>query len=379
MVCRKCKKEIPAESVYCMFCGVKQAAQNKAVKSRSNGTGTVYKRGKTWTAKVTVGYDVDKDGKSRTVTRTKGGFKTKKDAVNYLPLLKYAPREKPKNVTFAQVYEAWLPTHRAGKSTLNCYKAAYKYFEPVHRLPLVDIDIDDLQECLDECPKGRRTKENMKALCGLLYKFAIPRHYVTLDMGQYLIVSGEGGTKNALPSEAIPKLEKHADSVFGASYALCQCYLGFRPSEFINLRIEDYNAKERAFVGGAKTEAGTDRTVTVSPKIQAYVDAAIGGRTSGAVFVDESGGAFSVARYRDLFYTVLEKCGIENPIIERDGKKFYTYTPHSCRHTFATLMKRVEGADKDKLALIGHTSNEMLRYYQDVNYADLRKITDALE
>ena len=41
-------------------------------------------------------------------------------------------------------------------------------------------------------------------------------------------------------------------------------------------------------------------------------------------------------------------------------------------------MKRVDGADRDKLALIGHTSDEMLRHYQDVNYADLRKITDAL-
>lgn len=41
-------------------------------------------------------------------------------------------------------------------------------------------------------------------------------------------------------------------------------------------------------------------------------------------------------------------------------------------------MKRVDGADKDKLALIGHTSNEMLRYYQDVDYQDLRKITDSL-
>lgn len=41
-------------------------------------------------------------------------------------------------------------------------------------------------------------------------------------------------------------------------------------------------------------------------------------------------------------------------------------------------MKRVNGSDKDKLELIGHTSTEMLRHYQNVNFADLRKITDAL-
>ena len=159
---------------------------------------------------------------------------------------------------------------------------------------------------------------------------------------------------------------------------LCVCLVGFRIVENVALDAANYNRKERAFVGGAKTEAGTDRTVTVSPKIQPYIDAAVKDKIGGAVFVDEDGKPFTPARYRELFYSVLEKCGIDNPIVERDGKKFYTYTPHSCRHTFATLMKRVDGADKDKLALIGHTSDEMLRYYQDVNYADLRKITDAL-
>lgn len=58
--------------------------------------------------------------------------------------------------------------------------------------------------------------------------------------------------------------------------------------------------------------------------------------------------------------------------------KYAKYTPHSCRHTFATLMKRVSGADKDKLELMGHTSTEMLRHYQDVAFDDLRKIIDAI-
>ena len=41
-------------------------------------------------------------------------------------------------------------------------------------------------------------------------------------------------------------------------------------------------------------------------------------------------------------------------------------------------MKRVQGADKEKLELIGHTSTDMLRHYQDVDYQDLRRITDAM-
>ena len=85
-----------------------------------------------------------------------------------------------------------------------------------------------------------------------------------------------------------------------------------------------------------------------------------------------------IAAYRRLFYSTLEECGVENPTEEKDGVSRRKYTPHSCRHTFATLMKNAPGSDKDKLELMGHTSTEMLRHYQDVSLEDLRKITDAL-
>lgn len=377
MKCRKCKAELPDGSKFCNMCGAKVAAGRKP-KSRGNGTGSVYKRGSSWVAVIVTGFELDSDNKVHRKTRSKGGFKTKREALEYIPTLKLLPERKPKSKTFAQLYEAWLPTHRAGKDTINCYKAAYKYFEPVHYLNIQDIDIDDLQECVDECPKGRRTKENMKALCGLMYKYAIPRHLASLELGHYLVVSGESGSKAALPDDALEKLRVHTDDVFGASYVLCQCYLGYRPSEFVALNTSMYNSTEKAFAHGAKTAAGINRTVTVSPKIQPYINTLLANKTSGTIFADPEGKAYTASRYRELFYSVLDACGIDNPIIERDGKKFYTYTPHSCRHTFATLMKRVNGADKDKLELIGHTSTEMLRHYQDVNFADLRKITDAL-
>lgn len=41
-------------------------------------------------------------------------------------------------------------------------------------------------------------------------------------------------------------------------------------------------------------------------------------------------------------------------------------------------MKAVQAPEKDEMELIGHASPEMLRYYQDVDLRDLRKITDAL-
>ena len=60
------------------------------------------------------------------------------------------------------------------------------------------------------------------------------------------------------------------------------------------------------------------------------------------------------------------------------GARRHKYTPHSCRHTFATLMKRVDAPSKYKQELIGHASEEMLKYYQDVEISDLKKITDLI-
>ena len=102
------------------------------------------------------------------------------------------------------------------------------------------------------------------------------------------------------------------------------------------------------------------------------------GRTSGPVFVSASGGRLSLRDYRTAFYAALDAIGFDNPMEESNGVIRHRYTPHSCRHTFATLLKDVPAPDKDKLRLIGHTSAEMLRHYQDVDVDSLRRITDAL-
>ena len=378
MQCKKCRTELPEGSVFCLKCGAKQTGTQRP-KSRGNGQGSVYQLpNKSWIAVCTVGYDVDAQGKKHRRTRSKSGFKTKREAVAYLPSLAYQPRQRA-SITFQTLYEKWEPTHRAGKSTMDCYRAAYKYFRPVWLYKIADIDIDDLQACMDDCPKGKRTRENMKALCGLLYKYAIPRHQATLNLGQYLIVgSGEVGEKAALPLAAVEQLRAGIGHIPYADYIVAQCYLGFRPSEFLALDAKDYDRQQRAFVGGAKTDAGRDRLVTVSPKIQPIIDSLTQDKISGPVFCGPDGQALSIKQYRDAFYAALTAAGIQNPITEKDGIKRRTYTPHSCRHTFATLMKNVTAPDKDKLRLIGHTSTEMLRHYQDVDIEGLRRITDAI-
>ena len=350
-------------------------------KARGNGTGSVYKLPNgTWIAVRILGWSVDDTGKKHKTTVSKSGFKTKKEALECLPKLTQQEKQDRKNtITFKQLYDKWEPTHNRSKSTMDCYRAAMNHFRSVWHQQMGEITVDDLQECMDECPAGKRTTENMKALCGLLYKYAIPRHHASINMGQYLVVNGEAGIgKEGLPIPALEKLINAVGKVPYANYIVAECYLGFRPSELLDLDIKDYNRSNKTLTGGAKTEAGKNRVVTVSPKIQSIIDQLTHNKISGPIFCDEDGNRLDIKDYREKFYEALEACGIDNPVTEVNGISRRKYTPHSCRHTFSTLMKKVPGADKDKLSLIGHTSTEMLRHYQDVDLEGLRKITDAI-
>ena len=257
-----------------------------------------------------------------------------------------------------------------------------KHFESIWFMKMKDIDIDDLQECLDECGYGKRTKQNMKTVCGLMYKYGIPREMIPNDrnLSLFLKVSGEGPAhRESFNDLQITSIKKQIGKIWGAEYVYCLCYLGFRPSEYLDLSEEDYDEVRQCIVGGAKTEAGKCRTVTLSPKICVYMGL-IKKHAHGPLVHDDEGNSYTLQSFTEnVFYPVLEAAKIDNPIITDEyGNNRHKYTPHSCRHTFSTLMKRVAGADKDKLELIGHTSTEMLRYYQDVGIEDLKKITDAL-
>lgn len=377
MICRKCKAEIPAGSVFCLKCGAKQTGMQRP-KSRGNGQGSVYQLpNKTWIAVITLGYEIDASGKTHRRTRSKAGFKTKREAAAYLPQLAHKPKVKrPTNLK--ELYDRWEPTHRAGPSTMEGYRAAFNHFKSLWYYNLEEIEIDDLQECMDICQRSKSTQEKMKAVIGLLYKYAIPRKYATVNLGQYLYVNGESAHRHGIPLDALYTLRQAVGRVPYADYIVAQCYLGFRPSELLSLDALDYDRRQRAFTGGSKTEAGRNRIVTVSPVIQPIIDRLLANKISGPVFCGPDGTALPLKTYREAFYAALDAVGIHNPITVRDGVEYHKYTPHSCRHTFATLMKGVHAPDKDKLELIGHSSSEMLRYYQDVDIEALRRITDSI-
>jgi integrase len=85
----------------------------------------------------------------------------------------------------------------------------------------------------------------------------------------------------------------------------------------------------------------------------------------------------SVAYFRDYcFYPVLAAADIQ-PIPTAEHPAYYT--PYSCRHTFANLLKGAPGSDVDKAKLIGHADySTTKKMYQSAELEAMRRIIEEL-
>ena len=153
MVCKKCGVGLPPEAVFCFACGVRQEPVRQK-RRRGNGEGTVYKRGASWCCERTFGYTP-----TGRVMAKKAGFKTKREALEYLPKLQdprilKPTRRKSTQIPLKELYDLWLPTHQASPKTLEGYRAAFSVFKPIwqNRMETVSythLDVYKRQDVVD--------------------------------------------------------------------------------------------------------------------------------------------------------------------------------------------------------------------------------------
>lgn len=407
MICRKCTRELPDDAIFCCYCGVNQGAVKRRPK-RANGTGWTVKRGKTWTACLVVGYD--EECKPEIITL--GGFSTKSAAVEFIPVLKATRHIPPKErnavlrqaktrptidealfvvkshkkqaagdtTTFRELYDRWQPFYepRIDKSTMNGHKAAMSYFKELWSAPFSKLSADDLQDCIDACPKGRRTRENMKSLGKRLYEYAIGRKIVTINCADYVYIPKEVERRRAaLSSTHVEQIRQQIGKYPFADYVYCLCYLGFRPNEMLQLDKTSFRQQDGVdyLVGGFKTAAGTDRAVTIAPQVRNIIEQRMN-EASDLLFPGPDGGQMDDEFFREkVFYPLLDYLGIQKTPKAGEPAEL---VPYSCRHFFSNLLKDAKGADKDKAALMGHSDYETTkRVYQSENLKAMQEITNS--
>lgn len=358
-------------------------------KQRGNGQGSVYKssNGKCWVAQVVIGFRPSrKPGGARVpIKKTKSGFTTKAAAIAACPALMTASTTTKKiRLTLQDVYDAWYQAYspRVGASTMVCYKSAYLHFKPLHSVYIDLITARDLQECMDNCPSGKRTHENMKCIAGLLWAYAIDADIVQKDITENLFIGRhETVQREPLTDSEVETIRNVINQEPYADYIYTLCYLGFRPGEFLALKKTDLVTGDGVtyLVGGSKTDAGKGRRVPVPALVMDIVNNRLSCPDTDLLFPrychDRKGRPTGLKQMSDayfresIFKPLMQKLGIA------EGK-----VPYCARHTYSDKLKNADGDDKTKASLMGHTDYSFTQsHYQSVSTSDLKKIAESIK
>jgi len=320
MNCRKCQADIPDGSSFCPWCGCRQVVARWS-KSRGNGTGTVYKRGSTWTAKVTLGWHTV-NGKSRGVFATKGGFKTKREALECLPALR---GERQGKKTLAEYWEIWerddLPKLSESKQT--AYKIAYRKLGSIIYRDISKLDVSDLRRAVESGSNSYYTARDMKSLLSHLYKLAGADQVANVLLPTFIVLPDLHETEQTpFNSDELKSLwtAYEAGDIF-VGYILLMIYSGMMPGELLNARKDMVDLEHQQIVGaGLKTKARKKNGIAIADFMVPVVSS----------LLEYSKGQKLLSMNKDTFYVryreALERCGCRQ------------LPPYSCRHTTATAL-----------------------------------------
>jgi len=327
-----------------------------------NGSGSVYKnkgkRRKPWRAMITLTIEYDEEkGKAVQRRRTIGYFATQKEALAALVEYNAHPYDIDANkITFAELYTKWSEEHfeKIVPSATRTWKSAFAYFKPIHNMRFLDVRPNHIEGCIKDADVGNSTKQRMKSLCNMLYKYALKCDIATVNYAELC-----DSIKKSKPvivripysDEEEQMLWDNIDFPF-VDMVLIGIYSGWRPQELAVLKVADVDLGSMTYMGGLKTDAGRNRIVPIHSKIahlvrRNYESAVAMG--SEYLFNDENGQQgthLTYDKYRGRFNKI--------------NKKFhFTHRPHDTRHTFITKGKSAGMNEYILKMIIGHEISDI--------------------
>lgn len=291
---------------------------------RGNGQGSVVRRGKTWQARVTIRTALI-DGRVVQERRSKGGFATKTEALQYMATL--YEEQRPRVPTLADYYKVWSDSHleKLSASKQTAYGIAWTKLEDIACLPIDEITVRDLQALVnDRCPTYYPARD-VKVLLNQLYKLAAADGNANVQVPGLIELPKleEKETQPFTEAEQQQLWRAYENGVSDAAIPLVMIYTGMMPGELRDLRrgMIRWDDHEIDSSVGLKTQTRRTKSVllpnAILPVLEDLCD-----RAEGDLVLDCTESMFYIRYYR-----ALEQAGITRRL-----------TPYSCRHTAATAL-----------------------------------------
>lgn len=334
--CLFCRKEIPDESQYCCFCGRKQT---RSTARKANGTGSIYQRGKTYTAK----HRTFRNG--RCIAITKGGFKTKREAQQWLNNNSVLD-VRAKRQTIGETYNEWSSAHyeKISHKKATAYAAAWKCCAPIQDLYWDEISTFILQKCVDSAKNTHYQRKTVRTVLNSIEAHAIRNGQTDRQLAKYLeIPSAIKPHKRPFTREEIDRVWQQYPSDPYAGAVLIMIYTGMRFGELSGMRPENIYLDDGYMLGGSKTELGRTGEILIVDKIKPLVK---------ELMLPENRFHVSSTAFRKHFDNI-------------DGCQ--GHTPHECRHSTATFLAEENIPPATISAIMRHTNYEQTLEYTHVS------------
>lgn len=318
--CSKCGSEMLENWAVCPFCG-RAANYTPKPKKRGNGQGTAYKRGNTWTAQVTQYITVDDDGKLKQKLKRKGGFKTKKEALQYIEALRVS--EERKVPTLLELYSVWekndLP--KLSKDKQTAYKKARQRLEPIIGRKIDKLTLSDLQTVINLQSSTFYTSRDMKTLLSHLYNRACADQFVPSNLSKYIVLPDlKEHEPEPFTADEVKKMwTAFANGDTFVGYLLLMIYSGMMPGELFacDKSMIDFDRCE-IYGCGKKTKTRKSNAIVFADSVKPVLQELCALYDSNLLYPRDE------KYFYEAYHETTKRIGIRD------------LPPYSCRHTTGT-------------------------------------------
>lgn len=331
------------------------------MRSRANGTGSVYKRKDrpTWTAQV-----VDRCIDGRYVYIRKGGFKTKTEAIQALPTLV----RKQIVPTVEHYYKVFCKGRGANISAdkQRAYDIAYNRLKDYHQTPVNELRVSDMQDIINNsCKTFYPAKDLRTVLKHILRRAAADDLQVNITLPDMLELPklNEQKREPFTEEEQIALWLSYEAGNAPAAVPLVMIYTGMMTGEMRLLEASMIDLINQRITGaGLKTEERRKKDILIPDDIVPILQDWIRKYPSGRMF------QMNEEDFYKMYYQALKDAGITRHL-----------TPYSCRTTTATtLAVHREVAPQVLQRVMRWKSTKVMDKYVNPDDSDARKALGKL-
>ena len=374
MMCKKCKKTIPDDAVLCCYCGKKLvSSKTRKFHQRPNGSGYATRRGNSWTAFYTIGWKIGENGKPLPITKSKSGFKTKTEALNYIPVLKKQLEDMPviKHVPTVRHYWKMLEKGefaKLSKDRAMAYQIAWRKMHDIANRPINTIMINDLRSVVYDNTSTYYPARDMKTVLNKIFFMAAAEGWVNKDLPAFIILPPLNEKERTPFTKEEQKMlwVAYENGCLDAAFALIMIHTGMMPGELQQITASMIDFENHIISGaGLKNDIRRETPIVIPDcLVPVLMDVCerIGAKPDEPII-----GVKKHAFY-DHYYHGLEVAGTRK------------LDPYSCRHTMATALAIDENiAPQTVMKVMRWKSTKMLDRYAHPDLMDAHMAVNKVQ